>query len=190
MTLTHGAVILASLAVQPLFSQTLCDGQILPIKPWSLSCPNPTPVCISSGQRGRWSWGCAAQIPQQQSWQQLLQPPAPPPVITPADPFEAERIRAVRSENAQRAQELKQPSVEPPAARIAPLPDAQQSNLIMIFKLLYTCGVSDGILKESSSAANPEAANIMREAIRKTGCEDIRKYVGVEPPEPSKAGHQ
>jgi hypothetical protein len=54
--------VLGSVAIYPLGAETPteCLGQLIPLKPVSLSCSNPVPVCVTdqSGINGHWVWGC------------------------------------------------------------------------------------------------------------------------------------
>jgi hypothetical protein len=52
-------------------------------------------------------------------------------------------------------------------------------DLAAVLKAFYSCGILDGMLKAMITVGNEEAANEVREALKQTSCEQIRKYADV-----------
>lgn len=88
--------------------------------------------------------------------------------------MEAERLREIRLKNQQTEQQLRDSQQNTPSASATPEPD-----ISMGLKALYTCGVVDGMLKEALMLGNTTAVNQLREQLKTTNCDDIRKVAGV-----------
>jgi hypothetical protein len=122
----------ASMTARLLVGQTVCDAQLIPLKPTALlSCQTAKAICVTdpNGFRGRWVWMCVTgsgnnggidpSIP-------LRGTPAPP-ATAPADPLntvlELERLRQLRLQNQQIEQQLNEvahPTADPPPVRPVP----------------------------------------------------------------------
>lgn len=105
--------------------------------------------------------------------------------------MEAERLHQLRLQNQQLQQSLTTPT--PAASDDKPKPEPTpaasedkpkpQSDISAALKALYGCGVMDGMLKEALFLEKKEAANQIRETMKTTECDEIRKIVGAEVPE-------
>jgi hypothetical protein len=163
----------------PLAAQipTACIGQLVPLKPVSVLCQEAAPVCIvdATGTRGHWVWGCPTgptgitPTPSAGVDPGLLNSiahPSAPQIMSPLEiAIQAERLRQLRLQNEQLAQQATN------------VPNSLNAEF---FKRVYGCGVLDGMLKALEAAGNAEGMSITREAWKQTTCEQVRGYVGVD----------
>ncbi len=97
-------------------------------------------------------------------------PQPPPPVALKSYEeiqMEAERLRQLRLQNQKMEQQLKNPA---------------QNASVVTLKAVYACGMMDGILQEATLLSNSEATSKLREALKATDCDQIRKSAGIDSP--------
>jgi hypothetical protein len=154
----------------PLVGQTVCAGKLIPLKPAAVTCANAAPICVTNPNEigGHWVWGCPTNVPSIQSDPTIPLRVIQPRFITPGEAAaEAERLRELRLKN----QEADQQSSD---SQNSPTPD-----ISLGLKALYSCGVMDGMLKEALMLNHTDAVNQLREQLKMSTCDDIRKAAGV-----------
>jgi hypothetical protein len=165
----------------------VCTGQLIPLKPVSIFCQSASPVCVPDGNGvgGHWVWGCPAVTGTALGPGAGLDPglldsiahPSAPHFVSPAEAaMEFEHLRQLRLQNQQMDQQLRMVQQSTSA-----LSDSKrEADLTSAIRVAYGCGVLNGMLKAMDAMGNTAGADGVREALKRTECEQIVQNAGAE----------